>query len=112
MKKTITREHEQGAHVNDRKLEMWTLQKIGKSEYNPDKIQVQVYAVPKKQARGAETEFLKIVINGIVVKDTDIYVGVHFHGMEWGGATTEEEETSHVPPSEYIKQLQVLGYYL
>lgn len=69
---STVRQHDQGIHVNDRKLEMWTLQKIGKSQYNPDKIQVQVYAVPKRNARGAETEYLKIAINGIVVKDTDI----------------------------------------
>ena len=63
---------DQNVGCNDRKLEVWTLSRHVVGQHNPEHIKVQVYAVPKKNARGAETEYLKIVINGIIVKATDI----------------------------------------
>lgn len=67
-----------GVHCNDRKFEQWSLSVIGKGEgANAGKavkkaINLQVYAVPKGNNRGAETEHFKVVINGIVIASQDL----------------------------------------
>jgi len=61
---------------NDRTLDQITLYAVMPKDENgfqrEKSIKVQLYAVPKDGFRGAETDHFKVVVNDIVVEDTDI----------------------------------------